>query len=133
MELPKEEWWVEGAVLQSDTETRIVTSYFSSGEIEEGIMAASYLVGSETVCEYTGLTDKNGRKIFGGDIIEVCTFGFNPERFVTDVIYDKCAFRLKNGRSMFYCGQSDFTKMDDAKVIGNIFDNLELLEGGKSE
>lgn len=81
----------------------------------------------ETVCQYTGLTDKNGRKIFEGDIIEVCTFGFNPERFITEVIYEKCAFRLKNGRNMFYFGQSDFTKMDDAKVIGNIFDNPELI------
>lgn len=81
----------------------------------------------ETVCQYTGLTDKNGRKIFEGDILEVCTFGFNPERFVTEVIYEKCAFRLKNGRNMFYCGQSNFAKMDDAKVIGNIFDNPELI------
>lgn len=85
------------------------------------------LVDPETVCQYTGLTDKNGRKIFEGDILEVCTFGFNPERFITEVIYEKCAFRLKNGRNMFYCGQSDFTKMDDAKVIGNIFDNPELI------
>lgn len=57
-ELPKEEWWVEGAVLQSETETRIATSFFSSGEIEEGIMAASYLVDPETVCEYAGFPDK---------------------------------------------------------------------------
>lgn len=82
----------------------------------------------ETVCQYTGLTDRDGNKIFEGDILEVCTFGFNPERFITEVIYEKCAFRLKNGRNMFYCGQSDFTKMDDAKVIGNIFDNPELVE-----
>lgn len=84
-------------------------------------------IDPETVCQYIGMTDKNGRKIFEGDIIEVCTFGFNPERFITEVAYDKCAFRLKNGRNMFYYGQSDFTKMDDAKVIGNIFDNPELL------
>lgn len=83
----------------------------------------------DTVGQYIGIKDKNGREIYEGDIIEVCTFGFNPERFITEVIYEKCAFRLKNGRNMFYCGQSDFTKMDDAKVIGNIFDNPEFLKG----
>ena len=35
--------------------------------------------------------------------------------------------KLKNGRNMFYYGQLDFTKMDDAKVIGNIFDNPDEL------
>lgn len=97
-------------------------NYINSSELE-----GEFLVDPETVCQYTGLTDKNGRKIFEGDILEVCTFGFNSERFITEVIYEKCAFRLKNGRNMFYFGQSDFTKMDDAKVIGNIFDNPELI------
>lgn len=47
--------------------------------------------------------------------------------------------KLKNGRNMFYYGQLDFTKMDDAKVIGNIFDNpdelpkLRFKKGEKNE
>lgn len=100
---------------------------------EEGLLRfVAYEVAAETVCQYTGLTDKNGRKIFEGDILEICTFGFDPERFITEVIYEKCAFRLKNGRNIFYCGQSDFTKMDDAKVIGNIFLQSRIDRGDQS-
>lgn len=129
-ELPKEKWWVEGAVFEGKENSYIITNVKVADEWEDSEIGADvigYLVDPETICEPTGLTDKNGRKIFEGDIVEVCTFGFNSERFVTEVIFDKCAFRLKNGRNMFYFGQSDFTKMDDAKVIGNIFDNPELI------
>lgn len=124
-ELPKEEWWVEG-----------LPSYDISGNVtefevyKEFTNCETFEIDYDTLCEYTGLTDKNGRKIFEGDIIKVCTFGFNTERFITEIIYDKCAFRLKNGRNMFYYGQSDFTRMDDSKVVGNVFDNPELLKGG---
>lgn len=113
--------WVYGYLCDED--------YISVIDEDEygGKFTSEVLIDPETVCQYTGLTDKNGRKIFERDILEVCTFGFNSERFITEVIYDKCAFKLKNGRSMFYYGQSDFTKMDDAKVIGNIFDNPELI------
>ena len=96
--------------------------------IHSPVLEGEFLIDPETVCQYIGLTDKNGRKMFEGDIIKVCTFGFEPELFTTEIIYDNCAFRLKNGRTMFDCGQSDFTKMADATVIGNIFDNPELIQ-----
>lgn len=77
---------------------------------------------SETVGQYTGLTDKNGEKIFEGDIIR----GYWNAVFV--VYYDEeyCQFRGKvhEGlhRALDYCGF-----MNKIEVIGNIYDNPELL------
>ena len=89
-------------------------------------------VDPETVGRCTGITDKNGKLIFAGDIIRVATFGSDMDAFTTEVCFGPRSgvqgFHLKNGRSMFYFGQSDMSKMDDAEVIGNIHDNPELRE-----
>ena len=87
-------------------------------------------VHPETVCQYTGLTDKNERKIFEGDIINV-----------TD-----CGIRCGTGDASFEDGawyvsgelQERLYWLDDYidyefEVIGNIFDNPELLGDGGEE
>lgn len=130
-ELPKEEWWVEGAVLQSETETRIATSFFSSGEVEEAVMVASYLVDPETVCECTGLTEKNGKKIWENNIVncreyECCGYiAWNEEEsgFYFLVL-------LEDGR---YEEELLYDYVEELEIIGNTFDNPEFLEGGEAE
>ncbi len=103
---------------------RIYTGEYNCHEV--------YEVDINTVGQFTGLVDKNGTKIFEGDIIKCVTFGFSPDVFVTEVKFGPksgaLGFYLANGRNMFYFGQSDLTKMDDSRVIGNIHDNPELLE-----
>lgn len=125
-ELPKEEWWAEGAVLQSETETRIATSFFSSGESEEGIMVASYLVEPETVCEYTELIVGNERKVFEGDILSFSAYGNN---YKGDV-------RFIKGNFIIWCGKcapflDDALEKHSAIVIGNVHDNPELLQNNQ--
>lgn len=128
-ELPKEEWWVEGALFEGKENSYIFTNVKVTdkwGNSEIGADVIGYLVDPETVCEYTGLTDKNGRKIFEGDILRFEDCSNYP------VVWDSdyCAFGS--------CWYSDFDHLSKyrsikIKVVGNIFDNPELLEGGNVE
>ena len=83
-----------------------------------------YRVDPETVGEYTGLTDKNGKRIFEGDIIALRSSGS-----IYEVAYDttdsKFIILLRNGKDSFrrfYNSDYFFS------VIGNKWDNPELLE-----
>ena len=80
----------------------------------------------ETRSEYTGLTDKNGTRIFEGDIVRC-------KDTLHEVIFCKisgCAFF---GITMPDRGEiwnfDGITRADRMEVIGNIHDNPELLEG----
>ena len=75
-------------------------------------------VDPETVGQYTGLTDKNGKRIFEGDII----------RFEDDIGYV-----IYNGDDARFLVDSPnmYISMDysnEFEVIGNIHDNPELLQ-----
>lgn len=90
-----------------------------------------YEVDSETIGQFTGLTDKNGKRIFEGDIIRTKKYGkiishANVNGFDTfEVMYEPCMFRLINKHRGFnLTGNSN-----DLEIIGNIHDNPELLEG----
>lgn len=126
--------WVEGDVLQ----TR-----YHSGHIEYQIMpqtpvSSAYPVLPETVGQYTGLTDKNGVKIFEGDIIRIEYDLWHGETKKTReshigvVFYNTktAEFGAKiHGYSS--CSSLRRWKGDFNEVIGNIHDNPELLEGGR--
>lgn len=105
---------------QSRIETDIHTHYTDkpwSGSI--------YTVDPDTVGQYTGLTDKNGKKIFEGDILcnekGIC-YG---DCYAAVVKYNCGEFRAE-GFVNFYA--VDFCVLE---VIGNIYDNPELMEASE--
>lgn len=85
----------------------------------------------ETVGQYTGLTDKNGKKIFEGDIVTAEGTAIGSPFFddmVGKIVYEECAFFIepKNPEESIYLFADECA---DIEVIGNIHDNPELLKG----
>jgi uncharacterized phage protein (TIGR01671 family) len=116
--------WITGYYYHECGNTYIVEDRQSLSETSRNV---PYVVIPETVGQFTGLFDKNGKEIYEGDILHTVTFGFEPEEYTAIILYDNCRFQLSNGRNLFYFGQSDLTRMDDTIVIGNIYDNPELI------
>jgi uncharacterized phage protein (TIGR01671 family) len=118
--------WLLGSLIKIEEDRYAVIPNLN--DIERGKIIGLYEVYSETVGQFTGLLDKNGKEIYEGDILHTITFGFNPEEYTAIILYRNCSFQLSNGRNLFYFGQSDLTKMDDTIVIGNIYDNPDLIK-----
>lgn len=97
-------------------------NYINSPELE-----GEFLVDPETVCQYTGLTDKNGRKIFEGDIVKHFNWPEDDEKYVIGCIkwnQDSCKFVKENKDGAQY----SINNKCIYEVIGNIFDNPELMQ-----
>ncbi|MBO7158109.1 MAG: hypothetical protein J6W31_05855 [Clostridia bacterium] len=87
-----------------------------------------YAVIPETVGQFTELTDKNGERIFDGDIGK----GFNmlhPDRNIYQVVYEDNGF--------YYCDEDEVAwhpeHIQNFEVIGNIHENPELLKGEENK
>ena len=92
-----------------------------------------FAVDSETVGQFTGLTDKNGKKIFEGDIIRAKIEGGNHNGFAwpnMPVDFQQGAFCLNDRNGYIFCVLGAFAPSVTLEVIGNTHDNPELLEGG---
>lgn len=88
-----------------------------------------YDVIPETVCKCLNLPDKNGKQIFQGDILRRVLRNANETDFVYTVEWCKECAMFVLPCVTYEPGESDFSVFNstDFEVIGNIYDDLELL------
>lgn len=84
-----------------------------------------WCVAPETVGQYTGLTDKNGNKIFEGDILEFINndneqTNYEVLWFTNKWVVLQCEMTVADDLDLFF--------VEHCVVIGNIYDNPKLLE-----
>ena len=124
--------WVYGYYFErKDTQGNIIESVIIEDAYEQITSGQRYVrsnlghecsrVIPETVGQFTGLTDKYGKEIFEGDIVEVVHEGVYKCRWDDGNL----EFGLIDGKESF--GMAYVSPFDIA-VIGNIYDNPELLE-----
>lgn len=115
--------WVQGALLCHDADAATIFNQHPADGSLQG-----FEVDSSTICQCTGLKDKNGNLIWENDIV-----------FVSDA--DGCSGQMDTGvgkisfiEGLWYIegrvqnGLYDIDKCFQIEVIGNKFDNPELLE-----
>ena len=136
--------WVTGGYVAPDADCKkrnegLIVEYFG------GNTTITYHVDPDTVGQFTGLCDKNGVKIFEGDVVRKrdLTFGL---KFDGVVVYNSemGCFRINsenNGVTMrmgfeasdvYNDGKCTVPVKYDYEVIGNIYDNFELLAAKQS-
>ena len=125
--------WAEGCLVIDHSRSSLFE--YRMRPVESGALYAP-TINPETICQFTGLCDKNGNKIWENDIIKY-HFGeiYAPIKYG---YYQNCFDSQKTEHLGFYvdwtgdkCLRKDlgyWINMVDAIPVGNIFDNKELLQ-----
>ena len=115
-----ESHWVYGSIFPQNKDGDFTIIYQQEPEIRK------FTVYADTVGQYTGLTDKNGVRIFEGDIVSLV----KHDSLIYKVVYVPCRYELVNSKGV-NCFVLDIYKSENIEVIGNIHDNPDILKGGE--
>ena len=117
-ELPKEKWWVEGDVIHEPYGV-VIQYYVDKRRIK-------VIIDPETICQFTGISDDKGNRIWENDIV-LCEWGataFGYREYRETIFVDD----ITDYRTM-----GILQECEDVKVLGNRFDNPELMECEQNE
>ena len=109
----------------------VVEPYIGTADDDWNITGIDFCeINPETLCQYTGKSDEDGEKIFEGDIVGFIDLystesGYSESSCLGEVIWSKeeCCFHVTNRLSA-----ESWEVLDECKVVGNVFDNKELLD-----
>lgn len=117
--------WIEG-----DLSRCVVVGENHICRIEDNLSTTTHRIDPETVCQYTGLTDKSGRKIFEGDVVKTSQYGVDDGKGHNFAGFDMFSVEFSDGS---FCLKNKWRRFNlrpqrDFEIIGNIFDNPELIK-----
>ena len=132
--------WVDGHLVADELNPQnyFIAYVYGTDEDKQPHDLDVAMIDKNTICQCTGLRDKNGKLIWENDLVK---YHFSdtiaPIRYGS---YRSCFDSIKTEHVGFYVDWSvtdkEYTRKDlgywinmiDAKIVGNIFDNPELLE-----
>lgn len=122
--------WVEGYYTEYNGKTFIginISIYSDIFEVFYIPLIRWFEVDPKTICQFTGLCDKNGKKIWENDIL----MAHLDESYPEDATYETVEWNVAGwvGHETGSIGRQYLDKFDleHFEVVGNIFDNKELL------
>ena len=98
-------------------------------------ISTAYQVRPETIRQYTGLSDKNCTKIFEGDVVRISEDYYDGLHYSgNEVYYSDGAFCVEYETPEYDVTSIGFLVREgvEVEVIGNIYDNPELIGGGEN-
>lgn len=123
--------WVEGFLFETEENSYIAYNKQFDDDLFLSPQNIFIPIDKATICQYTGLTDKNGNKIWENDVIGYWdTYstenGLAEADCIGKVFWDDetLSFQVTERLSA-----ESYEVMDECSVIGNIFDNADLLKG----
>ena len=129
--------WIEGSLIDLDIDSGYCYKQASTLPISFLITDGMKLVDPETLCQFTGLCDKNGKKIWENDIVLITEnvystvkFGLYHEAGKSERTHQ--GFYLESMDKYYYREELGYWAKESV-VVGNIFDNKELLQEGSDE